>query len=123
MVISHNLGEMGRCLAIVTWLELLPHQSNEEMYTCQQHEVKSGEDIIFAYCIGSVLIIPAWHKLVHSHSNSKAVREATLKEPHYVIQSLQEWPPRMLSSLYMHATPHTKRLSLLLLPLEPGLAL
>lgn len=51
MVISHNLGEMGRCLAIVTWLKLLPHQSNEEMYTCQQHEVKSREDIIFAYCI------------------------------------------------------------------------
>lgn len=39
------------CLAIVTWLELLPHQSNEEMYTHQQHEVKSRADIIFAYCI------------------------------------------------------------------------
>lgn len=38
--------------------------------------------------------------LVHSHSNSKEVRKATLQEPHYVIKSLQRRPPPMLFFLY-----------------------
>lgn len=46
MVISHILGQMGRNLAVLTWLELLPHQSNEVTSTCQQHQVGYKEDII-----------------------------------------------------------------------------
>lgn len=49
MVISHILGQMGRCLAVVTWLELLPHQSRDVMSTCQQHRVRCKEGIVSSY--------------------------------------------------------------------------
>lgn len=73
MVINHNLGQMVKCLEIVTWLELSPYQSNEIMSACHQHQVRSEEGAYLIYCyVHYSFLTLNWY---NSHSNSKADKQ------------------------------------------------
>lgn len=65
-------------LAVVTWLELLPHRSVEVISTCQQHQARSKEGALSSRLTQHSAACPCL-----ARTGTQAGRQATLEPPPY----------------------------------------
>ena len=106
MVISHILGQMGRCLAAVTWLELSPHQSDKALSTCQLHQARNKKSAVSAqltHCFDHHPCLAHTGAQSQQSQGRQACRQPWKNHLITVIYSLQGEPPLMPSLLvYAH---------------------